>query len=191
MKRTFFPLLLILAVVLYACGNNDKTAEDGESFEGFISNAEIPPRTMDGKPVLSEEERAEAKAKEAEEGGETVDTDAYSDSKGVGKFTDFELDADGIDDNMASTGQELFQNSCTACHTTTDKKLVGPGLKGITEIRTGAWILNMIHDPITMTKEDPVAIQLKKEMNGMQMTSMGLDDDEIRAVYEYLRKNDA
>src|SRR5690606_36121781 len=59
---------------------------------------------------------------------EVVDTKAKSDSKGVGKFTSVEIGPD-IDADMAAKGKAIFETKCTACHKTSDEKLVGPGLK--------------------------------------------------------------
>lgn len=121
---------------------------------------------------------------------EAIDVNAPSKSKGVGKFTDVKV-ADAIDAKMADQGKEVFQTKCTACHQATDQKLIGPGLKGITKIRTPEWIMNMITDPEKMTHSDPVAIALFNEFNQTQMTNQGLTDQEARQVLEFLRQNDA
>lgn len=118
-----------------------------------------------------------------------IDVDAPSESKGVGKFTSVDVGS-SIDDEMAEKGEEVFQTSCTACHHETAEKLIGPGLKGITKIRTPEWIMNMITDPEKMTHSDPVAEALFNQYNQTQMTNQGLTDEQARQVLEYLRKND-
>lgn len=119
---------------------------------------------------------------------EVIDPDAKSDSKGVGKFTSVEIDAT-IDPTMAAKGKAIFETKCTPCHKLTDEKLVGPGLKNITNLRTPEWIMNMITNPEEMTKKDPVAKALF-EKHLMQMTSQNVSDDETRQIYEYFRQND-
>ncbi|RKD12809.1 cytochrome C [Pelobium manganitolerans] len=117
-----------------------------------------------------------------------LDPDAKSDSKGVGRFTSVDVGAT-IDEAMATKGQAIFDTKCTACHKTTDEKLVGPGLKNITNLRTPEWIMNMITNPEEMTKKDPVAKALF-EKHLVQMTFQNVSDDEARQILEFLRKND-
>ncbi|MGH2643509.1 MAG: c-type cytochrome, partial [Chitinophagaceae bacterium] len=120
----------------------------------------------------------------------SIDVNAPSTSQGVGKFSNVQV-GNAIDPKMAEAGQEIFQTKCTACHQATDQRLVGPGLKGITKIRTPAWIMNMITNPDTMTHSDPVAEALYNQYNQTQMTNQGLTDQEAREVLEFLRQNDA
>jgi len=119
---------------------------------------------------------------------EVLDPDAKSDSKGVGKFTNVEV-ASNIDKDMATKGKAVFETKCTPCHKTTEEKLVGPGLKNITNLRTPEWIMNMITNPEEMTKKDPVAKALF-EKHLVQMTFQNVDDKQTREIYEYLRQND-
>ncbi len=189
MKRLSLAGLLLIGLALYSCSSNN-SSNTGGSYGGYISNAKVTPTTMDGKVVSPKSDssaNSETASKEENESG--IDTKAASDSKGVGEFTSVDI-PENIDNDMAAKGEELFQTNCTSCHLTNDQRLVGPGLKDITEIRTPEWILNMITSPMKMTKNDPVAKQLKKELNGVQMTNMGLSKDEAREVLEFLRKND-
>lgn len=117
-----------------------------------------------------------------------IDPDAKSDSKGVGKFTSVEV-SPTIDDAMAKRGKLVFETKCTPCHKTTDEKLVGPGLKNITNLRTPEWIMNMITNPEEMTKKDPVAKALF-EKHLVQMTFQNVSDTQTREIYEFLRQND-
>ena len=147
---------------LSACGGSDNSSEN-----------------TDGMAVSTE---SSVNADEA------VDPNAKSDSKGVGKFTDVEVAAT-IDKDMAAKGQAIFETKCTPCHKLTEEKLVGPGLKNITNLRTPEWIMNMITNPEEMTKKDPIAKALFEE-HLMQMTFQNVSDDETRQIYEYLRLND-
>ncbi|MNZ88187.1 Cytochrome c2 iso-2 [compost metagenome] len=90
---------------------------------------------------------------------------------------------------MATKGKSVFEAKCSACHKTDDQKIVGPGLKGVTERRTPEWIMNMITNPEEMTKKDPVAKALLEE-HLTQMTFQNVTDDEARDILEYLRQND-
>lgn len=71
-----------------------------------------------------------------------VDPNAKSDSKGIGKFINVEFDAT-LDNDMATKGEAIFESKCTPCHKLTEEKLIGPGLKNITNLRTPEWIMNM------------------------------------------------
>ncbi len=116
-----------------------------------------------------------------------VDPDAKSDSKGIGKFTSVQLGA--IDDAMADKGKVVFTAKCSACHKVTGDKVVGPGLKGVTQRRTPEWIMNQITNPVEMEQKDPVGkALLAKHLT--QMTFQNVSDDETRQLLEYLRQND-
>lgn len=186
MRNLLIAGLLIAGFTLYSChsSNSDKYNENE-----VTSNAEPPPpTTMEGKPLTKENSGDEASA--ASSGG-SIDVNAKSDSKGVGKFTDVNIKVGpGIDAAMAAKGKAVFQTSCTACHTATAQKLIGPGLKGITDIRTPQWIMNMITDPVKMTHNDPVAEALLQQENGVQMTNQNVGDQGAREILEFLRQND-
>ncbi|HTN21231.1 MAG TPA: cytochrome c [Pelobium sp.] len=124
----------------------------------------------------------------ADEPTEVLDPDAKSTGKGIGKFTNVEV-SETIDKAMATKGKAVFETKCTPCHKTTDEKLVGPGLKNITNLRTPEWIMNMITNPEEMTKKDPVAKALF-EKHLVQMTFQNVNDEETREIYEFLRQND-
>lgn len=180
MRNFLIVELMVTGLALYSC-NGSKTNEQ-ESGGGANSNAESPQTTMEGKPLPSTVAGTENKS--------NIEVNAKRDDKGVGKFTGVKVGS-SIDAAMAVKGKALFQTSCTACHTTTDQKLVGPGLKGITKIRTPEWIMNMITDPVKMTHNDPVAEALLQEMNGVQMTNQNVGDEGAREIFEFLRQNDA
>lgn len=181
MKKLFISGLLIAGVILYSCGGNNNSSENNDS--GVVSNAVIPPQMTDGSaPPVST-------APQAESSSSGIDIDAYSASKGVGEFKDVEISS-SIDPALVSKGKELFQTSCTACHLPTDQRLVGPGLKGITKIRTPEWIMNMITGPIQMVKEDSVAHAVYEEFNRVQMTDQGISKEGARAILEFFRQND-
>jgi hypothetical protein len=109
------------------------------------------------------------------------------DGQGVGKYRNITLAA--IDDKIADQGKIIFTSKCSACHKPTDKKVVGPGLKGVTQRRQAAWILNMITNPLEMTKTDPTAKDLLAT-HLTQMTFQDVSDEQAKQILEFLRKND-
>ena len=125
-------------------------------------------------------------SKEAE--SPVFDPNAKSDSKGVGRFTSVEVGEP--DAKMAEKGEALFVSRCAVCHRPTDEKLMGPGLKGVTQRREPQWIMNMIVNAEEMSQKDPVARELRKT-HSLAMPNQDLTDEETRQVLEYLRKNDS
>ncbi|MDO3643632.1 cytochrome c family protein [Mucilaginibacter sp. L3T2-6] len=117
----------------------------------------------------------------------SADPAAKSDSKGVGKFTSVQLGA--IDAGMAEKGKAVFTAKCSACHKVTTDRVVGPGLKGVTERRTPEWIMNQITNPVEMEQKDPVGKALLAQYL-TQMTFQNVTDDETRQILEYFRQND-
>lgn len=164
MKLTVKILSAFLLVVLIACGGKEEKKKD-----------QI--KLSDNEPQKTETV-VETPAKKA---SETVDME----NKGVGPVKEVTL-SPTIDQEMASHGQELFKQNCTACHKT-DKKFIGPALAGVTERRSPEWIMNMILNPEVMIQEDPLAKQLLMEHNGSPMANQNLTEEEARAVLEYFR----
>lgn len=105
-------------------------------------------------------------------------------NKGIGPVKSVELGA--IDQDLADTGRDLFDGMCMACHMI-ETKMIGPALKGVTEKRSPEWIMNFIINPTEMLKKDPIAIALLKESNNAQMTDLGMNEEDARAILEYLR----
>lgn len=91
----------------------------------------------------------------------------------------------------AESGEQVFQSRCTACHTIGKGKLVGPDLKGVISRRDEGWLIRQIKEPDSLIAEnDPIAMQLVKEANGMPMVQLGLTDAEVAAVISYLKSID-
>lgn len=105
--------------------------------------------------------------------------------QGIGTIAAFELPSE-VDAAMATTGQEIFEAKCTACHKI-GKKFIGPAPKDILNRRTPAWVMNMILNPDEMVQKDPLARQLLIENNGSPMANQNLKEEEARAVLEYFR----
>lgn len=107
---------------------------------------------------------------------------------GIGPVTSVEVGAD-IDQALADNGKAIFEGKCSACHQLSDQKIVGPGLAGVTERRKPEWVMNMIINPEQMTKEDPTAKKLLAE-HLTQMTNQNVNEQDARAILEFLRQND-
>lgn len=118
----------------------------------------------------------------------TTDPSSYDPNRGEGKYKEVDLGA-GIDQKMASHGEEVSGVKCTSCHKMTDERLVGPGWKGVTERRTPEWIMNFITNPDPMIDKDP-ELQAQLELCLVRMPNQSLQDAEARSILEYMRKND-
>mgnify|MGYP006190034885 CR=1 FL=1 len=107
-------------------------------------------------------------------------------NKGVGPVTEDVVLEETVNPDLALKGEAIFKANCMACHRT-DKKYVGPPLKGITERRRPEWIMNMIMDPHGMTQNDPLARELLMEFNGSPMANQNITKEEARQLVEYFR----
>ena len=109
----------------------------------------------------------------------------WESNNGIGPIKSLELPTE-IDQELATKGQEIYENMCTACHKA-EKRFIGPSPKGIFERRTAAWTMNMILNPDEMVQKDPMAKKLLMEYNGSPMANQNLTEDEARAVLEFFR----
>lgn len=113
---------------------------------------------------------------------------AYDPNRGQGKFTKVEVGST-LDAAMAANGEKTYGVKCGSCHKLTDEKLVGPGWKGVTSRHTAEWIMNFVTNTDEMLNKDPKA-QAQLEICLVRMPNQNLSDDDARALYEYMRKND-
>lgn len=90
---------------------------------------------------------------------------------------------------MVSTGKNVYEVKCQACHKLTDEKLVGPGWQGVTRKRKPEWIINMITNVDIMLEQDPEAQKLLEECL-VRMPNQNLNGSEARHVLEFMRSND-
>jgi cytochrome c551/c552 len=109
------------------------------------------------------------------------------DGKGIGPVK--EVNISGFDAALAEKGKAIYEGKCSACHQLTEQKIVGPGLKGVTEKRSPEWIMNMIINPEEMTKKDPTAKKLLAE-HLTQMTNQDVSEQDARALLEFMRQID-
>ena len=91
-----------------------------------------------------------------------------------------------IDQAMVAKGRSTYDLKCLSCHSLGEKRIVGPGWKGITQRRESAWIMNMILNVETMLESDPEA-QKQLENCLVRMPNQNLSFDEGRQVLEFMR----
>lgn len=114
--------------------------------------------------------------------------DENVDYKGIGKFTDVKITTP-LDQDLVKDGEAVYNMKCLACHKLTDEKLVGPGWKGVTKLRTPEWIMNFITNTDEMIDKSPIAQKMLEECL-TRMPNQNLSDHDARAVLEFMRKND-
>lgn len=166
MKIVFKSVVVIFSVILVSCGGKEKKETDGFSVNRK-STTEKPAETApadDGVPASKR---------------------ITLEDKGVGQIKDLPLDP-VVNQEMATTGAELFKTNCTACHKL-DKRFIGPSPVGIFERRSPEWVMNMILDPKLMTEEDQCAKDLLVEFNGAAMSNQNLTVEQVRSIVEYFR----
>lgn len=106
-------------------------------------------------------------------------------NKGIGPVTSVSL-SENLDPDMVSLGQEIFEVKCTACHMP-KARMIGPAVAGVLERRSPEWVMNMIMNPTEMIKKDPIAKALLKEYNNAIMLNQNVNQEDARALLEYLR----
>ena len=90
--------------------------------------------------------------------------------------------------DAAETGQAIFEDQCSACHSIGKGKLVGPDLAGVTLRREEGWLKRQIKDPERLIEEeDPIALQLLKESDDVPMATLELSDEDVASVIAYLK----
>lgn len=159
-------MLGVLFAVFTACGGGEKEKKN-----------EIKLGDYDKKETKTETKKATGSS-------DLVDMT----NKGIGPIKSVTIN-EGIDQAMATHGQDVFGKMCTACHKM-DKKFIGPKIEGITQRRTPEWIMNMIMNPEEMIKKDPIAKQLMVESNMAVMANQNINEEEARAILEYFRQYD-
>ena len=165
MKLKFLTIVALGALLMTSCGGDTKK-EDNTS----------------KTPAKQEVKKETPKPAET---ATKIDLDAPTlDKQGIGRFKDVKI-AEKIDDAMAEKGHQIFKTNCTACHKF-KKRYVGPALKGVTKIRSAAWIMNMVTNAKEMLEKDPIAKALITEYHA-PMAQQNLTDEQVRALYEYLR----
>jgi mono/diheme cytochrome c family protein len=92
----------------------------------------------------------------------------------------------------AADGEKLFKQNCSTCHRVDEKKLTGPGLKGVFDRvpqPADEWLLKWVkNNDALRASGDVYANKIFKEYNGAVMTVFThLGDDEIKAILAYVK----
>ncbi|MBL1179698.1 MAG: cytochrome c [Bacteroidetes bacterium] len=86
-----------------------------------------------------------------------------------------------------NNGESLFKANCAACHSTTSKKLVGPGLEGIQTKRSKEWLYKWIQNSQELVASgDKDAIAIFEEYNKIVMPAQAVTNEEIDLMLEYI-----
>lgn len=90
---------------------------------------------------------------------------------------------------FAQDGEKLFKQNCATCHAPTDKTVIGPGLKGITErAPSEEWIVEWVKNPTAMIASGDAYANEIKDYSPTAMTAFGyLADEEIIAIIDYVK----
>jgi len=85
-------------------------------------------------------------------------------------------------------GKEIFEKYCAVCHKLTEEKLVGPGLKGVTERRDKAWMIKFIRGSQEMVKAgDKTAVEVFNTNGKIPMPDHKfLSEDDVSQVISYI-----
>ena len=90
---------------------------------------------------------------------------------------------------MAAAGEKVYGVKCSSCHKLTGEKLVGPGWLGVTDRHAAPWIMNFVTNTDAMLNKDPKA-QAQLEICLVRMPNQNIADEDARAIYEFMRRND-
>lgn len=134
-------------------------------------------------------------------GGDTTDNaNDTGTEKQKEELTDFQLEhgigpvtkdiklGDQLDPELIKKGDKMFELKCSACHRL-DSRYVGPPLGSITNVRSPAYIMNMILNPAEMIEKHPIPRGLLGEY-ATRMTNQHVSREEARAIVEYLASKD-
>lgn len=127
-------------------------------------------------------------ATKTEESAEVKEEKPADEGKGIGEIKNVELTTP-INNDMVSRGQSIYDMKCSACHKLDDKRVVGPGWKGVTERRKPEWIMNFVTNVDIMLDKDPAAQKLLEECL-TRMPNQNISVGDARDLLEFMRKND-
>ena len=105
---------------------------------------------------------------------------------GIGPVTEVYEPPESVDEARAEEGADLFGVRCQACHRM-DEDFMGPALGDVLERRTPTFVLNMILNPEEMARRHPEGQAMREDFPS-GMPNQGIDEEEARALLEYLRQ---
>ena len=84
-------------------------------------------------------------------------------------------------------GEQLFQSTCSACHTIGGGRLVGPDLAGISDRRSQAWLEEFIVSSQSLIQSgDADAIAVFEEFSSIVMPDSPVSDEQITQILRYI-----
>ncbi|MBF9253888.1 c-type cytochrome [Pontibacter sp. 172403-2] len=96
-------------------------------------------------------------------------------------------DAAAADPAVIDAGAALFKNNCAVCHSAGSDVIVGPGLQGVTDRHSDAWLHKWIHNSQALIQSgDAEAVAIYEKFNKQAMPSFPFTDDEISSILAYL-----
>jgi nitrate reductase gamma subunit len=89
---------------------------------------------------------------------------------------------------FGNAGSKLFTKHCGTCHSLTEAKIVGPGLKDITQRRSKEWLVSWIkNSPELIQSNDADAVALFNQYNQLPMPAFPqLSDAQVSEILDYL-----
>lgn len=83
--------------------------------------------------------------------------------------------------------QFIFQSRCASCHTIGGGDKIGPDLAGIRQRREPKWLARFVKEPEKMLASgDALATQLFDRFNQVRMPNLGLTDNEVFSLLNYI-----
>ncbi|MCS6822376.1 MAG: c-type cytochrome [Microscillaceae bacterium] len=94
----------------------------------------------------------------------------------------------GSDAATLEKGKTLFNQNCVQCHGLGEEAIVGPGLKGLLDRRSEAWLIPWIRNSQAVIKSgDTYAVELYKKYNNTVMPAYpDFSDADIKAIIAYI-----
>lgn len=120
--------------------------------------------------------------------GHPDDAVAANDGKGIGEVRNVTLNTP-LEQERVKRGKAIYEMKCSACHRLDGQRVVGPGWKGLTQLRKPEWIMNMITNVDVMLEQDPEARKLL-ELCLVRMPNQNVSIGDARDILEFMRQND-
>ena len=96
----------------------------------------------------------------------------------------------GVASADTAEAKKIFTTRCMACHTFGKGVKVGPDLRGVTERRQRAWIVQMVRSSSTMVGSDPIAVQLFDQFKQQRMPDWtDLSEAQVNGIMDWLAAN--
>lgn len=88
-----------------------------------------------------------------------------------------------------TSGKDLFQQRCFACHSIGQGKRVGPDLAGVTDRRPEEWLIKFVKSSQALVNSgDATAKAIFEEFNKMVMPDQALSNEEIKGILGYIKE---